>query len=66
MPKLKTHSGAHHRFRITGNGKILRIKIGKSHLRRKKSRTTRRMYDNMIPIDRSNYKRIKRLLPYGG
>jgi large subunit ribosomal protein L35 len=36
MPKLKTHKGAAKRFRLTKNGKLLRMKIGGSHLRRKK------------------------------
>ena len=37
MPKLKTHKGAAKRFRLTKNGKLMRMKIGRSHLRRKKS-----------------------------
>ena len=32
MPKLKTHKGAKSRFHITGTGKIMRTKGGKSHL----------------------------------
>ena len=35
--KLKTHKGAKRRFKITGTGKIMRAKGGKSHLRRKKA-----------------------------
>lgn len=34
--KLKTYKAAAKRFRVTKNGKILRMKGGKSHLRRKK------------------------------
>lgn len=37
MPKLKTHKGTAKRFRLTKNGKLMRMKIGRSHLRRKKS-----------------------------
>jgi len=37
MPKLKTHKGTAKRFRLTKNGKLMRMKIGGSHLRRKKS-----------------------------
>ena len=65
MPKLKTHKGAKSRFSNTGTGKILRTKIGKSHLRRKKPTATKRLYDNKIPTNPTDAKRIRRLLPYG-
>ncbi|MCK4721829.1 MAG: 50S ribosomal protein L35, partial [Dehalococcoidia bacterium] len=45
MPKLKTHKGAKRRFHVTGTGKILRMKGGKSHLRRKKPGRVTRLYD---------------------
>ncbi len=65
MPKLKTHKGAQSRFHITGSGKIMRAKGGKSHLRRRKSRRVKRLFDEMIPLHPSDRIRIKRLLPYG-
>ncbi|GAG13195.1 unnamed protein product [marine sediment metagenome] len=65
MPKLKTHKGAKSRFHITGSGKIMRVKGGKSHLRRKKSARTKRLYDETIPVQPQDRARIKRLLPYG-
>lgn len=65
MPKLKTHKGAKSRFHITGTGKIMRVKGGKSHLRRKKPARTRRLYDNKIEVQPSDRARLKRLLPYG-
>lgn len=65
MPKLKTHKGAQHRFKITGSGKIMQTKVGKSHLRRKKRARTKRLYDGMLPLAPVNRKRIRRLLPYG-
>jgi len=64
MPKLKTHKGAKRRFHITGTGKIMRIKGGKSHLRRKKAKRVKRLFDEKIPLHPSNKARIKRLLPY--
>ena len=64
MPKLKTHKGAKRRFHITGTGKIMRIKGGKSHLRRKKAKRVKRLFDEKIPLHPSNKTRIKRLLPY--
>ncbi len=65
MPKLKTHKGAQSRFHITGSGKIMRIKGGKSHLRRRKSKRTKRLFDEKIPISPSDRIRIRRLLPHG-
>jgi large subunit ribosomal protein L35 len=65
MPKMKTHKGARRRFHITGSGKLMRTKGGKSHLRRKKPQRVRRLYDETIAVDPVDSKRIKRLLPYG-
>jgi large subunit ribosomal protein L35 len=65
VPKLKTHKGAKSRFHITGSGKIMRVKGGKSHLRRKKPARVRRLYDETILLHPANKTRIKRLLPYG-
>lgn len=36
MPKMKTHKGTAKRFRLTKNGKVMRMKPGRSHLRRNK------------------------------
>lgn len=65
MPKIKTHKGARARFHITGTGKLMRTKGGKSHLRRKKPQRTRRLYDETIAVSPVDCKRIKRILPYG-
>jgi large subunit ribosomal protein L35 len=65
MPKMKTHKGAEGRLHVTGSGKIMRTKGGKSHLRRNKSKQVRRLYDEMIPISPSDRVRLERLLPYG-
>jgi len=65
VPKIKTHKGAKSRFHITGSGKIMRVKIGKSHLRRRKAKRTKRLYDETIPVAPADRARIRRLLPYG-
>ena len=65
MPKLKTHKGAKSRLHVTGSGKIMRVKVGKSHLRRKKPARTKRLYDDMVPVQPADKARLKRLLPYG-
>jgi large subunit ribosomal protein L35 len=64
MPKIKTHKGAKKRFHVTGGGKLMRAKCGKSHLRRKKAPRTKRLYDELIPVSVPDRKRIKKLLPY--
>ena len=44
MPKMKTHSGAGKRFRLTGTGKVMRRRANRNHLlEHKSSRRTRRL-----------------------
>jgi large subunit ribosomal protein L35 len=67
MPKMKTHKTAAKRFKVTGSGKILRVKIGKSHLRRKKAPRVARSFDKTIEVtDSGSVRRVKRLVPYIG
>ena len=62
MPKMKTHSGAAKRFRLTGTGKIMRRRANRQHLfEHKSSRVTRRLY-NEVPLAPSNVREIKKLL----
>jgi large subunit ribosomal protein L35 len=65
LPKLKTHKGAKKRFHITGSGKIMRVKGLKSHLRRKKSKRSKRLFDEMIPVHSADVPRLKKMMPYG-
>jgi large subunit ribosomal protein L35 len=65
MPKLKTHKGAKSRFKITGTGKIMRVKGPKSHLRMHKAKRVRRQLDEMIELNPADRKRILRLIPNG-
>ena len=63
--KLKTYIAAAKRFRVTGSGKIVRTKGGKSHLRRRKSSRTKQLFSRMLVVENSgDIKRIKRLAPY--
>ena len=64
MPKLKTHKGAKARFRFSGSGKALRMKGMSSHLRRRKSKRSRRMYDDTVSVSKADVARLRRLLPY--
>lgn len=65
MPKLKTHKATAKRFRVTGTGKIMRLKGHRSHLRRKRAKRVQRLYDRNIELEtRGEKARIKRLAPY--
>ncbi len=65
MPKIKTHKTAQKRFKVSGSGKILRPKGGKSHLRRKKSARALRALDRSFEVTtRGEKKRISRLIPF--
>jgi large subunit ribosomal protein L35 len=62
--KLKTHKATSKRFRLTGSGKLMRTKGGKSHRRRVTSKRTKRLLMEMIPVKgRGIKKRVNRLAP---
>jgi large subunit ribosomal protein L35 len=62
MPKMKTHKVTAKRIKITGSGKLRRMRQGQSHLRRKKSKRVLRSYKKDLPVDKADRKRIRRLL----
>lgn len=63
--KLKTHKATSKRFRLTGSGKLVRTKGGKSHFRRRTSKRTKALLDSMVVVEGSGFiKRIHRLAPY--
>jgi large subunit ribosomal protein L35 len=63
--KIKTHKATSKRFRVTGTGVLVRTKGGKGHLRRRTSKRTLRLLDEMIPVKgRGIVKRVHRLAPY--
>lgn len=64
MPKLKTHSSASKRFKVTGSGKIIRRKAAKSHLLTNKSSSKKRILGKPVLVGPTNEKQIKRLIPY--
>jgi large subunit ribosomal protein L35 len=66
MPKMKTYKAAAKRFQYTGSGKLMRTRVGKSHLRRRKPARVKRMFDEMHEVTSYGAKRrVRRLLPYG-
>lgn len=64
MPKIKTHSGAKKRFKLSKNGKPMRAHANKSHILTKKSTKRKRNLRKTSVADTTNQKQIKRLIPY--
>ncbi len=62
MPKMKAHSGANKRFRVTAGGKIMRRRANRNHLlEHKPSTRTRRLY-NEVELSDADVKRMRRLM----
>ena len=62
MPKMKTHSGAKKRFRITGTGKVMHRKAGKMHLNEHKPSTrTRRLMGDAV-LTKGDAAKVKKML----
>jgi large subunit ribosomal protein L35 len=62
MPKMKTHSGAKKRFKVTGSGKIKRFQASASHLMRKKSKRAKLNLRGSTLVSNADENKIKRLL----
>lgn len=62
MPKMKTHSGAKKRFKVTGSGKIKRFHSNASHLMRKKSKRAKLVLRGSTLVSVADEKKMKRLL----
>lgn len=64
MPKIKTHSGASKRFKVTKGGKIKRAHVGRRHILTKKSTKRKRILRKAGFADVTNVAQVKRLIPY--
>jgi large subunit ribosomal protein L35 len=62
MPKIKTHKSTAKRFKVTGSGKLRRLKNRRSHKRTRKSKRVRRSFDKDLPVSAPDRKRVRRLL----
>ena len=62
MPKMKTHSGAKKRFKITGTGKLMREQANRRHLLEHKSSTRTRRLNLDVGLTKGDAKKVKRLL----
>jgi large subunit ribosomal protein L35 len=65
MPKMKTHSGAKKRFRLTGTGKVRGRKAFSSHILEKKSPKRKRGFANPAEISDHDAPRVKKMLGVG-
>ena len=64
MPKLKTHSGAKKRFKITATGKVMHKQAYMSHMPELKSAKRKRGLRGTTAADVTNVAAVKRMLPY--
>ncbi len=64
MPKLKTHSGASKRFKLTKNGLVKRSHANRRHILNKKTTKLKRGLRKAGYVDKSNAEAVKKLLPY--
>lgn len=62
MPKMKTHSGAKKRFKVTGGGKIRRRHQNKNHILEKKSPKRKRQLRRPAQVSASDEPRVRRQL----
>jgi large subunit ribosomal protein L35 len=62
MPKTKTHSASKKRFRLTGNGKLVRRHGMKSHLLEHKSAKRKRGFRKLYDVAKADAGEVKRLL----
>ena len=62
MPKKKTKKAAAKRFKITGSGKVKRMKAFKSHILTKKTSKRKRHLRKGIVASRADERRLKQLL----
>ena len=64
MPKLKTKRSAAKRFKVTGTGKLMKMKANKNHILNKKTTKRKRRLRKAVEVDQTNAKMMKRMLPY--
>ena len=64
MPKIKTHSGAKKRFKLTKHGKVKRNTTKRRHILNKKTRKLKRTLRMPAYADVTNVKVIKKMIPY--
>ncbi|MGH8912316.1 MAG: 50S ribosomal protein L35 [Acidimicrobiia bacterium] len=62
MPKMKTHSGAKKRIKVTGSGKYMRRQAGRDHLRLAKGKGVFRRRAGEVELVAGDRRIAKKLL----
>jgi large subunit ribosomal protein L35 len=62
MPKMKTHSGAKKRFRLTAKGKVRARHSFSTHILEKKSPKRKRQFARPVVVSPHDTPRVKTLL----
>ena len=62
MPKMKTHSGAKKRFKLSANGKARGRHAMTSHIQQKKNRKRQRRLAQPLAIAKTDVPRVKEML----
>lgn len=65
MPKMKTHSGAKKRFKLTAKGKVRGRHANSSHILEKKSQKRKRGFRKPAAIAAVDVPRVKKMLGIG-
>ena len=64
MPKMKTKSGAKKRIKVTGTGKLMRMKAFKSYILTKKTTKRKRNLRKATEVDATSMKAMRKVMPY--
>ena len=64
MPKLKTHTSAAKRYKVTATGKIMKRQAGIGHLLQHKSGSRKRRIFKLVGVSESHIKPVSKELPY--
>jgi large subunit ribosomal protein L35 len=66
MPKMKSHSGAKKRFKVTGTGKVVARHSFSSHILEKKSPKRKRHFTLPIELVKGDARRARTMLNGNG
>ena len=66
MPKMKSHSGAKKRFKVTANGRLKHKQANKSHLLSDEAHKRKRQLRGTKVVSHAQEAQVKRMIPYGG
>ena len=64
MPKLKTHRGAHKRFKVTAKKKVVRSKANRRHILTTKDAQRKRNLGRKALVSQADIRTVRKMLPY--